>query len=1252
MKKRLLSVLGCLSLMVLVDSEVSAQVTLSKDYQNKYSAAIGTFKGVNFREGGFSALFAIPGTGGKEFWTCSDRGVNIDAANANPSGCHPTYDKMYAFPTYAPKIHRIRINGDSVQILRTITVKRPSGSGATGLINPTGLGSTSAEVPSTDTVLNCANFNAKTVAKDTFGIDPEGIVVDKNGYFWLCEEGGPSVWKLDQNGKLIKRYTPYANLGGAQAVDVAMDTVFKYRKNNRGFEGIAITPNGKIYAMIQSPLLYPSKTVGENTRVHRLLEIDPTNNSYRMFAYLNDGIIGTGSDQIRLRDWKLGELEAINDSMFLVVEAAARGITDIKRVYTININGATVVNSGLYGGSTLEALVDSIGLAGQNIKAVKKTLFVDLLANGWPAALDKCEGIAIINDSTVAFCNDNDYGQASLAEDGLPIANNNNCHVIVYSLSGSSKFSNYRTLGNTLSQGITGPSTGTSPYLVPTVPDVNFTSIATATEVYGAYKMVGLPDGLGAFDNNDGTFTVLMNHELGKTAGIARAHGSIGAFVSRWVINKSDFKVVNVADQMKKIFLWNPLTSAYTAYNSSSPSSIGAFDRFCSADLPAPTAFYNPATGMGTMERIFMDGEESGTEGRAMGHIVTGPNNGNSYELPRLGKISWENALANPATGDKTVVAGMDDATPGQVYFYVGTKTNSGNEIEKAGLTNGKLYGPVVSGLLIETSASVPAVNTPFTMADLGNVENMTGATIQTNSTTAGVTQFLRPEDGAWDPSNPSDYYFVTTNAFNSPSRLWKFHFSDINNIPAGGTLSNILNGTEGQQMFDNMTIDNYGHILMVEDVGNNAHLGKVWQYTIDTKDLKQIAAPDSTRFLNGSSNFLTQDEEASGIVDAQEILGPGMFLTVLQDHHAISGEVVEGGQLLTFFNPDSYNSNPEIDITGNNISIINGDMTPTSADNTDFGKANKSVAISKDFVINNAGPGKLTVSGISISGTNTADFNVKSAPAFPFSVAPGAKQIITVEFKTTTIGNRTAMLNIASNDFDERMYAIAIQAAGVEPKIAVKGNNILIIDGDATAGSANNTYFGDVKLGLSSTKNFDIQNTGTGTLTVSSVNLSGTNSNEFTVTSPATFPVTVAAGSSAPVTVKFTPTAIGIRNATLNIVNDDASTATYDFSVEGNGLDSATSIGAAAAFISSITLYPNPTGNEATISVTVKKDGCFVVNVVDIQGKLVIPSFEQNLKAGKEQIKLNTSSLNSGIYFVQLSSGDATAKIKMVVAH
>ena len=45
------------------------------------------------------------------------------------------------------------------------------------------------------------------------------------------------------------------------------------------------------------------------------------------------------------------------------------------------------------------------------------------------------------------------------------------------------------------------------------------------------------------------------------------------------------------------------------------------------------------------------------------------------------------------------MVAGLDDVTiNGQVYFYVGTKTNTGSDVDKAGLNNGKLFGVAVAG--------------------------------------------------------------------------------------------------------------------------------------------------------------------------------------------------------------------------------------------------------------------------------------------------------------------------------------------------------------------------------------------------------------------------------------------------------------------------------------------------------------------------------------------------------------------------
>ncbi|MHC5597331.1 MAG: lamin tail domain-containing protein [Nostoc sp.] len=454
---------------------------------------------------------------------------------------------------------------------------------------------------------------------------------------------------------------------------------------------------------------------------------------------------------------------------------------------------------------------------------------------------------------------------------------------------------------------IKGPKSSATPYIIPTASGVSFTSIFTVGDSVNnkpdgttPYRMVGIPDGLGAFDNGDGTFTLLMNHEIGSTLGVTRAHGSVGAFVSKWVINKSDLSVVSGSDLIQTVNLWNG--SGFT-------QGTTAFNRFCSADLAPVSAFFNSATGLGTNVRIFLNGEESGAESRAFGHIATGTNAGTTYELPYLGKFSWENAVASPTASNKTVVAGLDDSTGGQVYFYVGNKTNTGTDIDKAGLNNGKLYGVAVAGLTSEANATNLASGTRFTLADLGNVQNTTGANLQTQSVAAGVTGFLRPEDGAWDPSNPKDFYFATTNGFNSPSRLWRLRFDDPTNPESGGTVEAVLDGTEGQQMFDNLTIDRYGHILLQEDVGNNARLGKIWQYDIVSDTLTEIAQHDPTRFVSGAANFLTQDEESSGIIDAQDILGPGWFLLDTQAHYGITGELVEGGQLQALFNPDTYNA-------------------------------------------------------------------------------------------------------------------------------------------------------------------------------------------------------------------------------------------------------------------------------------------------------------------------------------------------------
>lgn len=440
-----------------------------------------------------------------------------------------------------------------------------------------------------------------------------------------------------------------------------------------------------------------------------------------------------------------------------------------------------------------------------------------------------------------------------------------------------------------------GPSSSQSPYILPVAPGVQTVSILTVGDTVGGYAMVGIPDGLGAFGLPGGEFQLVMNHELGSSAGVVRAHGSTGAFVSKWQISRSTLAVSSGADLIQTL---NVTTG--------SP----ALNRLCSGDLPRRTAFFLNSN-VNTAPYIFLSGEESGAEGRAFAHIASGVEAGTSHELPALGNFSWENALARPHPSRLTVVAGLDDTTPGQVYFYVGSKQRVGTTIERAGLAQGTLYGVRVPGISLEDRLNGLSGVNVFELASLGDASGLTGAQVQAASAAAGVTEFLRPEDGAWDPADPRVFYFVTTDRFNTApapgrSRLWRLTFALPNAPQLGGSIEMLLDGTEGQQMFDNLCHDGKGHLLIQEDPGNNSYLAKIWQYDIATDALKVLTQPDPLRFISGGAAFLTQDEETSGIIDASSLIGAGWFVFVTQAHYSIPGALVEGGQLLALFNPDS----------------------------------------------------------------------------------------------------------------------------------------------------------------------------------------------------------------------------------------------------------------------------------------------------------------------------------------------------------
>ena len=118
-------------------------------------------------------------------------------------------------------------------------------------------------------------------------------------------------------------------------------------------------------------------------------------------------------------------------------------------------------------------------------------------------------------------------------------------------------------------------------------------------------------------------------------------------------------------------------------------------------------------------------------------------------------------------------------------------------------------------------------------------------------------------------------------------------------------------------------------------------------------------------------------------------------------------------------------------------------------------------------FTVRNTGTADLTGLGITIDGANAADFSVAAAPASP--VAPGGSTTFTVQFAPSATGLRTAALHLASNDWDENPFDIALSGRGYS---APAGLDFKILS-LGTTGSAvvdHNSLTGDDRGGIAVT--------------------------------------------------------------------------------------------------------------------------------------------------------------------------------------
>lgn len=226
---------------------------------------------------------------------------------------------------------------------------------------------------------------------NTLGLahDPEGVVINpKNGNFLISDEYGPSVREFNRKGELLRTFITPANLiprdGSTGVPNFGSDTGNTAGKRvNRGFEGLAISPDGKYaFAMLQSAMLDEG---GSNGSVNRIVKFDvETGTAVAQYAYQ---MKRSGQGQ------GISALVAINDHEFYVLERNNRGVgvgaefaTADKEVYRIDLNGASdVSNVNLSTGTYTK-----VSKSGQILDLDANTLAA--LGNKSP---EKWEGLAI-----------------------------------------------------------------------------------------------------------------------------------------------------------------------------------------------------------------------------------------------------------------------------------------------------------------------------------------------------------------------------------------------------------------------------------------------------------------------------------------------------------------------------------------------------------------------------------------------------------------------------------------------------------------------------------------------------------------------------------------------------------------------------------------------------------------------------------------------------------------------------------------
>ncbi|MES2319624.1 MAG: esterase-like activity of phytase family protein [Pseudomonadota bacterium] len=353
--------------------------------------------------------------GDLEFYCLTDRGPNGDG----PILPGAMDSKIFPAPGFTPSIGVMQVSADRATLVSCLPIKMAPGRNASGLPIPHGSIGNTAEIP----VFDEMRFDA--AGKAVFhegGIDSEAIAFDrKRKLLWITDEYGPFLVSIDPaSGVILQRYAPGSGLPAILAL----------RRANRGMEGMTLDPaTDTIHAFLQSPLSDGKAryaVTGEKDKVERFarftrwIEFDPAiGATRRMLAYPLDG---AEYAEGRTGNAKLGDLVALGDGKFVVIEQGEGADGNIfNKLMLVDMDAASDISTAAFNPDTSDLEKSSMsgeaenGASWKDVVPLRKKVLLDLNAIGWLA--EKAEGLALVDDCTLAMTNDNDFGMKTRVYD-------------------------------------------------------------------------------------------------------------------------------------------------------------------------------------------------------------------------------------------------------------------------------------------------------------------------------------------------------------------------------------------------------------------------------------------------------------------------------------------------------------------------------------------------------------------------------------------------------------------------------------------------------------------------------------------------------------------------------------------------------------------------------------------------------------------------------------------------------------------